>query len=404
MNDCYLEAILIGSIILATAVSTSSAETRWNRVAPQGAGFSIEAPSEPQPDAESGKYVFESGFWFLAVQLLPVNPIIRELVEHGDRKALVKCLESMRDSIVDGTAAKRGRSSSGDLDGYPSLRFSLETGELEGTNLLVVTPEHFYLVITVGPKGSPDDTPKRFLKSFRLATTNGQPVVGSRVPTVPPMNPVTAKLAGPIQGVARLIIEERTSRLIDEVLKNAPPAAGLGDRWNPSTAAWRDARVAFSSRIARVVDAYEKSGEVVRMLETEFGQLAPESQAALAAQLNGPAGPAIVRQLVLSGFLSTMSDDDPDGPKPGEPGWKEKMRALKTTFDQRVGSAMPADDGSHDAEADAFFSAMASDAARILFGVVERATSELESAINLMVYDNSAAIGREIEAVIARVK
>jgi hypothetical protein len=404
MNDCYLEAILIGSIILATAVSTSSAETRWNRVAPQGAGFSIEAPSEPQPDAESGKYVFESGFWFLAVQLLPVNPIIQELVEHRDRRALVKCLESMRDSIVDGAAAKRGRSSAGDLDGYPSLRFSLETGELEGTNLLVVTPEHFYLVITVGPKGSSDDTPKRFIKSFRLATTNGQPVAGARVPPVPPMNPVTAKLAGPIQGVARLIIEKRTSRLIDEVLKNAPPAAGLGDRWNPSTAAWRDARVSFSSRIARVVDAYEKSGEVVRMLETEFGQLAPESQAALAAQVSGPAGPAIVRQLVLSGFLSTMSDDDPDGPKPGEPGWKEKMRALKTTFDQRIGSAMPADDGSHDAEADAFFSAMASDATRILFGVVERATSELEGAINLMVYDNSAAIGREIETVIARVK
>ena len=53
MNNCYLEAILIGSIIFATAVSTSSAETRWNRVAPQGAGFSIEAPSEPRTDAES---------------------------------------------------------------------------------------------------------------------------------------------------------------------------------------------------------------------------------------------------------------------------------------------------------------------------------------------------------------
>ena len=277
-------------------------------------------------------------------------------------------------------------------------------GELEGTNLLVVTPEHFYLVITVGPKGSSDDTPKRFLKSFRLVTSNGRPVVGSRVPSVPSMNPVTAKLAGPTQAVARMLIEERTSRLIDEVLKNAPPAAGLGERWNPSTAAWRDARKSFSGRIERVVDAYEKSGEVVRMLESEFGQLAPESQAALAAQLNGPAGPAIVRQLVLSGFLSTMSDDDPNGPKPGEPGWKEKMRALKTTFDQRIGSAMPADDGSHDAEADAFFSGMASDAVRLLFGVVERATSELEGAINLMVYDNSAAIGREIEAVIARVK
>ncbi len=140
------------------------------------------------------------------------------------------------------------------------------------------------------------------------------------------------------------------------------------------------------------------------MLESEFGQLAPEAQAELAAQLNGPAGPAILRQLVLSEFLSMMSADDPNGPKPGEPAWKDKMRALQTRFDQRIGSAMPADDGSHDAEADAFFSALSSDASRLLFGVVARATSELEGAINLMVYDNSAAIGREIEAVIARVK
>ena len=404
MNNCYLEAILIGSIIFATAVSTSSAETRWNRVAPQGAGFSIEAPSEPQTDAESGQYVFESGFWFLAVKLLPVDPTTRELVERRERKALVKCLESLRDSIVEGATAKRGRSSSGDLDGYQSLRFSLETGELEGTNLLVATGEHFYLVMTVGPKGSPDDTPKRFLKSFRLVTTDRRPVVDSRVPSVPPINPVTAKLAGPIQAVARLIIEERTSQLIDEVLQNVPPAARLGNRWNPSTAPWRDARKSFSSRIERVVDAYEKSGDVVRMLESEFGQLAPEAQAELAAQLNGPAGPAILRQLVLSEFLSMMSADDPNGPKPGEPAWKDKMRALQTRFDQRIGSAMPADDGSHDAEADAFFSALSSDASRLLFGVVARATSELEGAINLMVYDNSAAIEREIEAVIARVK
>ena len=54
-----------------------------------------------------------------------------------------------------------------------------KTGELKGTNLLVATGEHFYLVITVGPKGSPDDTPKRFLKSFRLVTTNRRPVVDS---------------------------------------------------------------------------------------------------------------------------------------------------------------------------------------------------------------------------------
>jgi hypothetical protein len=55
MKNSLVKAIFIGSIIHATAVTTSSAEGRWSRVAPQGAGFSIEAPGEPQPGAETGQ-------------------------------------------------------------------------------------------------------------------------------------------------------------------------------------------------------------------------------------------------------------------------------------------------------------------------------------------------------------
>ena len=149
----------------------------------------------------------------------------------------------------------------------------------------------------------------------------------------------------------------------------------------------------------------EKSGDVVRMLESEFGQLAPEAQAELAAQLNGPAGPAILRQLVLSEFLSMMSADESEWTE----AWRARPGKIRCARCRRGSTsewdpAMPADDGSHDAEADAFFSALSSDASRLLFGVVARATSELEGAINLMVYDNGAAMEREIEAVIARVK
>jgi hypothetical protein len=53
MKTSFVKAIFIGSIIHVTAVTTSGAEGRWSRVAPQGAGFSIEAPGEPQPGAES---------------------------------------------------------------------------------------------------------------------------------------------------------------------------------------------------------------------------------------------------------------------------------------------------------------------------------------------------------------
>jgi hypothetical protein len=139
-------------------------------------------------------------------------------------------------------------------------------------------------------------------------------------------------------------------------------------------------------------------------MKSRFGQLTPESQAALAAPLNGPAGPAIVRQLARLPFASMMMADDPNGPKPGEAAWREELRALQTVFDQHLGSAMSADDGSHNADVDAFFSAQSNDASRLCFVVVARATRELEGAINLMIFDDSEAIEDEITTVIARVK
>jgi hypothetical protein len=45
MNSRFLNAVLIGSIIHVAALTTS-ATTRWSRVAPHGAVFSIEAPGE----------------------------------------------------------------------------------------------------------------------------------------------------------------------------------------------------------------------------------------------------------------------------------------------------------------------------------------------------------------------
>jgi hypothetical protein len=187
-------------------------------------------------------------------------------------------------------------------------------------------------------------------------------------------------------------------------LQGAPPAARLGNRWTPSHAAWQEARKSISGRIERIADGYEKSGSIERTIASEFGRLTPESQAALATPLNGPAGPANERQLARFQFASMMMADDPDGPKPGEAAWKEKLRALQTLFDQRLGPAMPADDGRHNADVEAFFSAASTDGSSLCFAVVARATRELDGAVNLMMFDDREAIGNEITAVIARVK
>jgi hypothetical protein len=96
--------------------------------------------------------------------------------------------------------------------------------------------------------------------------------------------------------------------------------------------------------------------------------------------------------------------DDPNGPKPGESAWREKLRALQTAFDQRVGSATTRDDGKYDADIEEFFSRSSSDVSRLYFVVVSKATRQLEGAINLTLFDDSEAIRREIETVIAGVK
>ena len=123
-----------------------------------------------------------------------------------------------------------------------------------------------------------------------------------------------------------------------------------------------------------------------------------------ATALNGPAGSAIMRQLALFEFVALTMAEDPNGPSPGERAWQEKKRALETVFDQRVGAAVPRDDGAQRGDVEAFFSARSSDELNVLFAVVSKATHELESGINLMIFDESDVIQREVESVIARVK
>jgi hypothetical protein len=401
MNTRFLKAVFVGSIFQFAAVTTIGAETSWNRVVPDGAGFSIEAPGAPQPTAGPGQYVYTSGLWHLSVTIQAIDAPIPQFFERRERKALVQCLELVGDSMAGAVGATRNGSSSGDIDGYPSLRFTLESNELEGINLLVLTRQHLYLVMTIGPKGTRNEDAKRFLGSFHLVTTNGPASADTNAIGTPT---VAETLAGPMLAVARLVLREKMDPLIDEVVQNAPPAARLGNRWTPSHAAFQEARTSISSRIERIADAYEKSGDVRRALESEFAQLSPESQAALTAQLTGPAGPAIVRQLARTQFVSMLMAGTPNGPEPGQPAWRDKLRTLQTLFDQRIGTTIPPDDGSHKAAVETFFSTPANDGSRICFAAVARATGDLEGAINLMMFDDSQAIGREVETVIARVK
>ena len=217
-------------------------------------------------------------------------------------------------------------------------------------------------------------------------------------------DPVVSKLAAPMMAVTQLVVVEKLNPLIDRLIQNAPPAARLGDRWNPSSAAWQQARTSISGRIDRIVDLYRNSGDLGRALETKVQGLDPASQAAFAAVLNGPAGPTIVRDIARMEFTLAMMSEDPEAPSPGDSRWQPRLRELNDTFDRRIGSAVPARDARYAADAEKFFANMSSDVSLVTFSTVSYAVGQIEHAINLVLFDDSDAIRREIEAVIASVK
>jgi len=170
MKNRISNTFLTASAILVSASAAVAAEARWRRVTPEGARFSVEVPGERQADDQPGQYSYTSAEWFYCIKLLPTNPGSRMLLERDDRKALEARLALTRDTLVATVNATSGHASYGDLDGYPSLRFPLEIGDLAGTNLLVLTSEHTYMVMTLGPRGARADDAKRFLDGFRLTT------------------------------------------------------------------------------------------------------------------------------------------------------------------------------------------------------------------------------------------
>jgi hypothetical protein len=172
-----LNVLFICLICLSAAATPSRADTRWSRTAPEGAGFSIEVPGELKITDEGDQYLYRSKGWVFTVWSDPNEAPVRALVERGDRKGLERELELSRDSVFRvWEATRRGSSSTAEIDGYASLRFSFEDTDHEYIGLLVLTAQHEYTVLAARPKGASDDDAKRFVRSFRLTT----PAAGRR--------------------------------------------------------------------------------------------------------------------------------------------------------------------------------------------------------------------------------
>ena len=93
--------------------------------------------------------------------------------------------------------------------------------------------------------------------------------------------------------------------------------------------------------------------------------------------------------------------DDPDGPKIGDPAWHTRLRALRTRFNEQVGSSLPPSDASHEADLKQFFESRANQVSMSLWNsVVGKASTRIEGAVNLAVFDDREVILKEIAAAV----
>jgi hypothetical protein len=100
-------------------------------------------------------------------------------------------------------------------------------------------------------------------------------------------------------------------------------------------------------------------------------------------------------------FVTTIMADEPNGPKIGEPAWYARLRGLRSQFDARVGSSLPPADRSHDADVKQFMDGKTHQLSLSLWNaVVGKASTSIEGAANLEVFDDREAILKEIAAAV----
>jgi hypothetical protein len=209
-------------------------------------------------------------------------------------------------------------------------------------------------------------------------------------------------LAKPFLASTMLQADEVWRPRLDELVQNATAAAPLGAAWNAKNPGWQQARASLGARVVRIFDAYRRTSllrdELAERLSTE---LTPAEALELGAALAGPAGPTILRQQLEIEFVSSASMDEPL-PPPSDPRFQERIKELRALFAAKMPPEIPADDPAHQAAATAFLrSPLRSKLNQILVFVGERSLNALATQIQLMLFDDQEAIGRDLAAAVA---
>ena len=116
----------IRSWLSALAGPTPPPPPRWNRVAPPGAGFSIDSPGSQKPSALPGLHAYDYGGWSLVVKVSAHDDSsYRAELARGDRAALERELQLQMDSMLRVWHARDHSAPAANmLDGHPSISFT----------------------------------------------------------------------------------------------------------------------------------------------------------------------------------------------------------------------------------------------------------------------------------------
>jgi hypothetical protein len=215
--------------------------------------------------------------------------------------------------------------------------------------------------------------------------------------------------AGPMFTVSRLLVEDTWNPLLARRIQESPAARPLGAAWKPSDTRWQQARAALGARMTHILDAYAGSNELTKHIETEVGRIGQSHDLdTVLTAIKAPLGPAIIRQQAKQTYIvHAMSAGGPASREPaiGSPEWITQLNEMGRRFDDRAGTNVPADDGAHKAELEKFYAnrPLAEVLRRIWDFGIDNATRQLNTALNLMVFDNQDAIEKDIAAAIGRV-
>jgi hypothetical protein len=206
--------------------------------------------------------------------------------------------------------------------------------------------------------------------------------------------------SAPVLAVARMIAEDTWSPLLDKRVQQSPAGRPFGAAWTSADSRWQKARAALGARMTNILTAYATSNQTGRAFHEEADRIGagPDLDGAIAA-LGGPPANSVVHAQARQAYIVSTMTARPDGPAAGTPAWQARLKELGQQFDQRAGPDVPPNDPARAPDVEKLASGPAwRTLSRIWTFALSNATRQIDTAMNLMLFDDQAGIERDIAA------